>query len=204
MGAVALDANTVQLTYDGTDFCPCDARPADLQVSGTYFSQPHLVDQGEGLCIQTIQGLDGLEECPTKLDIKPGSCPNSFNRNSNGVLPVALVGTDDFNVLDVDLSTLELSRADGVGGQATPLEGPPGPHSVVEDAATPFDGELCDCHELEGDGPDDLSLKFDSPEVVAELELDDFSRRDLVELCVSGTLLDGTPFDACDCIRIVK
>ncbi len=139
-----------------------------------------------------------------KLDIKPGSCPNSFNRNSNGVLPVALVGTDDFNVLDVDLSTLELSRADGVGGQARPLEGPPGPHSVVEDAATPFDGELCDCHELEGDGTDDLSLKFDSPEVVAELELDEFSKGDLVELCVSGTLLDGTPFDACDCIRIVK
>ncbi len=136
------------------------------------------------------------------LDIKPGSCPNSFNRNSNHVLPVALVGTDDFDVLDVDLSTLELSRGDGVGGQATPLEGPPGPHSVVEDAATPFDGELCDCHELEGDGIDDLSLKF--PDVVAELQLDEFSRGDLVELCVSGTLLDGRDFDTCDCIRIVK
>ncbi|MHC4306065.1 MAG: hypothetical protein ACYTFF_18495, partial [Planctomycetota bacterium] len=44
------------------------------------------------------------------LDIKPGSCPNSFNRKSNGVLPVALVGTDEFNVMDVDLGSVLLVR----------------------------------------------------------------------------------------------
>ncbi|MCH7522255.1 MAG: FG-GAP repeat protein, partial [Chloroflexi bacterium] len=82
------------------------------------------------------------------LDIKPGSCPNSYNRNSHGVLPVALVGTDTFDPMDVDLSTVLLARADGVGGRVAPHEGPPGPHSVFGDDATPFDGQPWDCHGL--------------------------------------------------------
>ena len=137
------------------------------------------------------------------LDIKPGSCPNSFNRNSNGVLPVALVGTDTFDPTDVDLSTVLLTRADGVGGSVASHEGPPGPHSEFEDVATPFDGQPCDCHELGGDGVTDLSMKFKTDDVVAALQLNDLPAGDLVELVVSGALLDGTPFSASDCIRLV-
>ncbi len=137
------------------------------------------------------------------LDIKPGSCPNSFNRNSHGVLPVALVGTDTFDVAQVDISSIQLSRADGVGGSVAPHEGPPGPHSEFEDAATPFDGQPCDCHELEGDGVTDLSMKFKTDDVVAALELNDLPAGDLVELVVDGTLLDGTPFSGRDCVRLV-
>ena len=137
------------------------------------------------------------------LDIKPGSCPNPLNRHGNGVLPVALVGTVEVDPNEVDLSTLQLSRADGVGGSVAPNEGPPGPHSVLEDVATPFEGKLCDCHELEGDGILDLSMKFRTDDVVAALLLNDLPAGDLVELVVSGTLLDGTSFTASDCIRLV-
>ena len=63
----------------------------------------------------------------TSLDIKPGSCPNSFNRHSNGVLRVALTGSPIFDVTQVDLGTVRLSRTDDVGGSVTPNEGPPGP-----------------------------------------------------------------------------
>ncbi len=153
-------------------------------------------DQAADVCFP-LCGSDAL------LDIKPGSCPNSFNRNSHGVLPTALVGTGTFDVSQVDLETVGLSRADGVGGTVGPNEGPPGPHSTFEDVATPFEGELCDCHELEGDGTIDLSMKFRSDDVVDALELDDLQAGDLVELCVNGSLLDGTPFEACDCIRLV-
>ena len=38
--------------------------------------------------------------------------------------------------------------------------------------ATPFLGELCDCHELTGDGIMDLSMKFKSADVVDALEKD--------------------------------
>jgi hypothetical protein len=137
------------------------------------------------------------------LDIKPGSCPNSFNPRSKGVLPVALVGTDAFDVMDVDIASLMLSRADGVGGYAMPNEGPPGPHSTYGDTATPFDGELCDCHEMEGDGITDLNMKFKTQEVVAALELGTMMPGTEVELVVSGTLLVGTAFTASDCIAVV-
>ena len=138
-----------------------------------------------------------------KLDIKPGSCPNSFNRGNHGVLPVAVVGTAAFDVTNVDLASLRLSRADGIGGSVAPLHGPPGPHPVFEDVATPFEGELCDCHEATGDGTTDLSLKFDVDELVSALELESLSPGALVELCVSGTTKDGTEFHACDCVRLV-
>ncbi|MEE9296334.1 MAG: integrin alpha, partial [Phycisphaerae bacterium] len=148
--------------------------------------------------------LDGVPQfIPLPLDIKPGSCPNPFNRHGNGVLPVALAGTVDFDPTEVDLSTLQLSRADGVGGSVAPNEGPPGPHSVLEDVATPFDGEGCECHDLGGDGIDDLSMKFKTRDLVDALELDDLFGGAVVELVLSGSLLDGTPFTAGDCIVIV-
>jgi hypothetical protein len=144
-----------------------------------------------------------LDACLFDLDIKPGSCPNSYNRNSSGVLPVALVGMEGFDVAEVDIDTIQLSRADDVGGSVAPHEGPPGPHTVMEDVATPFPGELCDCHELTGDGIMDLSLKFKSGDLVEALELDGLPAGSLVELVVSGQLLGGTEFAASDCIRIV-
>ncbi|MHC4966450.1 MAG: DUF4350 domain-containing protein [Planctomycetota bacterium] len=152
-----------------------------------------------------VNVFDWLATCTpvAHLDIKPGSCPNSFNRRSNGVLPVALVGTEGFDVAQVDLATVQLSRADGVGGSVTPSEGPPGPQSVLEDVTTPFAGDPCDCDELPADGIMDLSMKFWSNEVVEALELGDLSPGDFVELELSGTLLDGTEFAASDCIRLV-
>ena len=138
-----------------------------------------------------------------EIDIKPGSCPNSFNRNSHGVLPVSAVSTVGFDATAIDIPTVLLSRADGVGGSVAPIEGPPGPHSVFDDTTTPFDGELCDCHEFEGDGFLDLSMKFRTDDVVDVLELNNLPSGAFVELVVSGTLLDGTLFSGSDCIRLV-
>lgn len=38
--------------------------------------------------------------------IKPGGFPNSINPNSRGVVPVAILGSEDFDVTDVDVTTL--------------------------------------------------------------------------------------------------
>ncbi|MCH8993296.1 MAG: hypothetical protein IIA44_16280, partial [Acidobacteria bacterium] len=116
------------------------------------------------------------------LDIKPGSCPNSFNRGSNGVLPVALVGTPDFDVTEVDISSLLLVRTDGVGGSIAPHEGPPGPHSVFEDVATPFDASgACTI-------PDSI--------ITVEILTDDFGGETTWELVEQGVgvIASGGPY----------
>ena len=92
---------------------------------------------------------------------------------------------------------------DGVGESVASHEGPPGPRSVLSDVGTPFDGEPCDCHELEGDGILDLSMKFETTDVAAALQLNDLKAGTSIELIVSGNLTDGTLFVATDCIRLV-
>jgi hypothetical protein len=154
-----------------------------------------------GTCIvlcgeQTENPCEGLEE-ELYLDIKPGSCPNSFNRGSNGKLPAALLGTMDFDVAMINPMTLMISRADGVGGSVAPLR------FNYEDVGTPFMGDPCDCHEMEWDGYMDLTMKFKSSDVTEVLMLGEFMGGDQVPLVVTGELLDGTPFTSTDCIRIV-
>jgi hypothetical protein len=136
---------------------------------------------------------------PASLDIRPGGCPNPLNPNSNGVLPIGLLGRRDFNAKAVDLSTLRLERPAIVGSVAFPS----GSHTQIKDVGTPFDGDPCDCHALAGDGVDDVSMKFNTPEVAGQFELAALPGGSTVELELRGSLLDGTPFVATDCVRIV-
>ncbi len=98
--------------------------------------------------------------------------------------------------MDVDFSTILLSRADGVGGAVLPER------VRVKDRATPFDGEPCDCHGRKKDGIPDLRMRFFAVEMTFEMELDLLAEGESVELIVTGELLDGTPFVASDCIVI--
>ncbi len=203
------DPNDPSYTGEATATDNCDPSPvvgfADnvaASVAGTVIERTWTATDACGnaaSCMQTIT----VAELVAELDIKPGSCPNSFNPGSHGVLPVGLLGTAGFDVADVDPSSVRLSRADGVGGSVAPHEGPPGPHTVIADVGTPFDGDPCECHDLEGDGIDDLSMKFKVDQLVPALQLDSVSPGALVELVVSGTLTDGRGFYASDCIRIV-
>jgi hypothetical protein len=45
------------------------------------------------------------------IDIKPGSDPNSINLNSRGVVPVAVLTTDDFDATTVDPVTVLFAGA---------------------------------------------------------------------------------------------
>ncbi len=159
-----------------------------------------LGDIGGGLSsIPTIISIKPGLELP--LDIKPGECPNSFNPRSAGVLPVALLGSMDFDIMMVDVYSLELSRADGVGGHLNLMTSVS--HGRVweyDDVGTPFDGDPCDCHEAEGDGYMDIKMKFGSAAVNEALLLSELPHLTEVELVVSGILLDGTPLTATDCI----
>lgn len=134
------------------------------------------------------------------LDIKPGSCPNPLNitpfdkgMKSNpkkgGVLPVAILGNANFDVDDIDVTTLL-------------LEGVAPDKSSYEDVAAPLlDGDDCECTT---EGPDeymDLTLKFSKYEIY--YALGPVSNGDIVELTITGQLLDGTDISGSDCVRII-
>lgn len=138
-----------------------------------------------------------LPEQGGDLDIKPGSCPNPVQTGGgSGLVPVALIGTAGFDVADVQLATLQLGRADGVGGTVAPSQ------IHVEDAATPFTGEGCDCHTLTADGITDLSLKFSRHSLVSALQIAGVPDKSYLPLVLTGQLADGTSFAFEDCIRV--
>jgi hypothetical protein len=134
------------------------------------------------------------------MDIKPTSCPNPFNykifeeepNNSKsmrgGVLPVALLGTETFDVSQIDPASLM-------------LEGVAPVRFNYEDVTTPYDGDDCGCTTEGPDGFTDLTLKFRSSDIAAAMGM--VYAGDVVELSLTGTLLDGTPFIAKDCVRIL-
>ena len=61
------------------------------------------------------------------IDIKPGSDPNSINLGSNGVVPVAILGSEDFDAAEVNPLTVTLS------GAAAKLKGNSGNAGSLED-----------------------------------------------------------------------
>jgi hypothetical protein len=195
------------------DGLACNGQETCDPNSGCEGGDPVLCDPGEvcaepaGVCVPAPEG------CFRTLVIKGGACPSPYNPSSSGVLPVDLVGDEDFDVTEIDLSSLELRRCDGIGGAAHPLDGPPGPGTEFVDQRSPNDAEVscadgidCAC-EAEGEnGPDgflDLKLKFNRPEITNALQLDEFSGDDIVVLELSGVTESGESFCARDCIRIV-
>jgi hypothetical protein len=65
--------------------------------------------------------LDYLGEV-VDIDIKFCSDPNAFNCKKGGVLPVTIFGTADFDVLDIDTSTLQLCTADLLNCTSGPID----------------------------------------------------------------------------------
>ena len=154
------------------------------------------------------------------VDIKPQSCPNPFNvgpadpyalataRKTLGVLPVAVLGTADFDVLTIDPATIALSREGVVDENGDPVFVRPSRYAF-EDVATPFEGELCDCHTLGPDGYTDLTLKFRTLEVIEALQLSDVLGQS-VALSVTGNLWPeagepgpGQAFHGEDCVWVL-
>ena len=129
------------------------------------------------------------------VDIKPGSCPNPVNVKSKGVIPVAVLGTADFDVTQIDPASIRLN------GIVAPLRW------SFEDVATPFvplvgDEEAQACHELGPDGYMDLGLKFDTQAFVASLG--SVNDGDTIPAVLKGFLQDGTEIQGEDVILILN
>ena len=121
------------------------------------------------------------------IDIKPGSDPSSVNCKANkkgdinGVVPVAIFGTADFDVSTIDLSSLELN-----GVEVTEK------HTTIH------------IENLNDDGFDDAVLHLDKAGVCDATSDDgDYPLKESADATLTGSNADGD-FEGTGDIRIVK
>jgi probable HAF family extracellular repeat protein len=126
------------------------------------------------------------------VDIKPRSCPNPLNLKSSGVLPVAILGTEDVNVITIDPNSIGFSIGDVNVGAIR--------YSYEDVAAPVSDENECNCTEDGPDGYTDLTLKFETQAIVEALgQVTDGEEWILL---LTGVLHDDTPIEGADCIII--
>ena len=109
------------------------------------------------------------------VDINPGDFPNEIDLFNNNIVPVIILGSDDFDVFDVDGTTLAF--------------GPAG--AAPEHVADPdqFEDHIED---LNDDGFEDLEMHYFTQET--GIAFGD------TEACVTGQTLDAVSFEGCDSI----
>lgn len=113
------------------------------------------------------------------VDIKPGGYPNSINiKRAKGVVPLAVLGSDDFDVMSVDFTTLRF-----------------GPDLAIPAHLGTDDVYLDHLEDVNGDGFMDLVSHY----VVGEIGLASGD----TEACLVGKTLSGIPIEGCDSVRII-
>lgn len=195
----AVPADAFDLDGDGDT-----AEPTPLDFAGRprFVNDPLALDTGLGE--RPIVDMGALERQVVLLDIDPGRCPNRLPRRSHGLVQAAVVGTDAFDVSAIDLNSLRLARADGVGSSIRPDPRHGSHDRPFRDVTSPFDGDLCDCTRARRDGIDDLVLRFRANDIADLLDDESKHGRDSTTLTLTGSLRDGTAFDASDCVSIAR
>ncbi len=145
----------------------------------------------DGVCVE-------ITEIELSLDMKPRQCPNKLMRGTVAAVWAAVLGTEDFDITQLSLEGITLRRANGGSGALAPR------NLKFKDEATPFLDNDCGCHADGRDGIRDLRMKFKTDAIVEALELEDVPSGAEVEVMVTGTLLDGTPFFSSDCLLIMR
>lgn len=112
---------------------------------------------------------------PVTIDIKPGSYPNPVNLKSEGLIPVALLGSTTLNVANVDLGTIGFH-----------------PMGRCEQAIEPARYRFTD---VNGDDYTDIIFHFEAQEV-------GFQPED-TGACLHGILKSGEHFCGHDSVVII-
>ncbi|HPM36898.1 MAG TPA: kelch repeat-containing protein [candidate division Zixibacteria bacterium] len=167
--------------------------------------------------LNTVEAYE-ISSVAVAVDIKPGSCPNPLNlrpyreeipepadnesgatgrldkqgpRPPRAVLPVAILGTAEFDPTMIDWTTVMLAGVSPI-------------RFSLDDVATPVpaDAVQCQCTTAGPDGYTDMTLKFYRDQIIAALG--QVYAGDTVALALTGNLLDGTPIEGTDCVHIIN
>jgi hypothetical protein len=124
------------------------------------------------------------DELEVKIDIKPGSDPNSINLDEKGLLPVAIWGSASLDVNDIDPSSVKLAGID-----------------IAQRGSSKAPKAAYSLEDVNGDGRLDFIAHFDMEEMVSA---EPPAITDAMSyLIISGKLKDGRGFSGSDSIRIV-
>lgn len=127
--------------------------------------------------VQVVLNIMNIMPQPINIDIKPGSDPNCFNINGHGVIPVAILGSADLDVMDIKTDdTLSFN------GLEVRVRGKKGP--------------LCSIEDSNGDEFLDLVCHFED-------EASEWVVNSNESATLTGELLDGTSIKGTDSICIV-
>ena len=144
----------------------------------------------------TLEKITPVPYIMVNVDVKPTSCPNPLNRKSKGVVPIAILGTEAFDVTNIDPATINI---EGIA----PLRW------SYEDVAAPYEEGFSDplskmdCTNEGPDGLTDLLFHFKTEEIATLFP--DEERGDLVIINIDGQLIDdGAMIIGEDVMIIVK
>ena len=131
------------------------------------------------------------EPVAVNIDIKPTSCPNPLNIKSSGVLPVAILGSDDVDVNEIVEASILLAGVDAIR------------YSFEDVAGLVLDPNDCNCTT---DGPDgflDLTLKFETQRIAEAMgQIGQINDGETWILELTGMMLDERPIAGSDCVII--
>jgi hypothetical protein len=162
------------LTYDLTSHLQAGTNTLVTVVRNYYQSGGSTTSNPTGLIYEAVITYD----CPiqVQIDIKPGSDPNCFNNDDHGVIPVAILGSADFDVTQIDPGSVNLD-------------------SLAVKAVGKGNKLLAHIEDVNGDGWDDL--------VVQIQDQDEAFTSGSGTAKITGQLWDGTPFEGSDSICVV-
>lgn len=171
-----------------------------LLVTGAIIATTYAEDSKCLTCGEKAQKDDAATSLTSNiyLDILPGVCPKVINITSQGLLPVAVLGTSDFKVSSIDSNTTNLMR-EGSTAKIAPFRW------HIEDVAAPYvrdKNELCNCQISAPDGNADLILEFDIYKMIKILDLQKDAGQ-IVFLNLTGNTQGGT-IEGSDCIKLLN
>lgn len=129
-----------------------------------------------GMYAQRVVGRADCGGITVQIDIKPGSYPNSIKLQEQGSIPVAIFGTQDFYVADVDVESLRLE-----GAMVRILNGKKILYSYED---------------INSDGLNDLVVQFDRGEFNPTAGDS--------EATVTGSTYSGSEFTGTDSVRVIE
>jgi hypothetical protein len=170
--------------------------PAGVQGDGTDLLPVLRAATGQILTTAALE--TNFCSIPVDIDIKFCSNPNGFNCKNRGVTPVTVFGTEDFDVNDIDVSSLQLCLAD----LSLCTTSAPPDFSVADRGDPTEDIGASQCAVIDDveqdfrtlDGWDDLDVAFHTQDVVSVIGCGGLSKGDASStLVLIGETNGGTP-----------